>query len=126
LFIRTQGALSAYPLLLPVILWSLSGRAGILAAVFGSNAVFPLLSIAAGFIGGFQFPLAAGIYMAEKDKTGQAAGLIYGIDLAGSCAGALVTGTFFIPILGIPNTCLAFAAINAATLIVAMIFGMTK
>lgn len=111
-FIWTQVSICIYPLILPLFFWWLSNSKGEVISWMGSNIFFPFLPIIAGFIGGFQFPLANKIYLAKKEEIGQVAGLSYGMDLLGSCLGALLTGTFLIPVLGIPKTCLVVAMMN--------------
>ena len=68
-------------------------------------------------IGGFQFPLATKIYLKYNTRVGRVAGITYGVDLAGSCAGAFLVSAFLVPIIGIPNTCYAITAISFFVLI---------
>lgn len=74
-------------------------------------AVFPLLALLAGGWGGAVFPLAL---QTEPGDVGRAAGRLYGADLAGGCLGALLGGAFFIPLLGILQTCGVIALLGAA------------
>ena len=74
-------------------------------------AVFPLLAVLGGGWGGAVFPLAL---QAERGDVGRAAGRLYGADLAGGCLGALLGGAFFIPLLGIPQTCGVIALLGVA------------
>ena len=73
---------------------------------------FVILPIAAGFIGGFQFLLANKIWLEGSKNIAKTTGLLYGIDLLGSCVGGLVIGMIFIPILGIIQTCVLLSVIN--------------
>jgi spermidine synthase len=100
-----QGDFILYSLILPVFF--LKG---------GSSALFPVMSAIAGFIGGSQFPIAARALSGENENTGRAGGLTYGTDLFGSFFGAIFTGVLLVPILGIPKTCIALAAINTVVL----------
>lgn len=111
-FIYMQLGLGIYALTLPLVFWWLAGARQMNNIWIGANIVFILLPIIAGFIGGMQFPLANKIYLEKKENIGQAGGLVYGVDLLGSCLGALSSGIFFIPLLGIPVTCSVLAAIN--------------
>ncbi|MBL7131903.1 MAG: hypothetical protein ISS45_10985, partial [Candidatus Omnitrophica bacterium] len=118
LFIKTQVAIFIYPLILPVLFWVFSSLKGETSFWLGSNIIFPFLPIVAGLIGGFQFPLANSLYLKTKSaKVGYSAGLTYGLDLFGSCLGALLTSIFLIPIIGIPLTCLLVAGLNLIGLI---------
>ena len=118
LFIKTQIAISVYPLILPLILYALNQTSASRSLGWiGSNIVFPFLPIISGFIGGFQFPLANKIILKNTDIIGRTAGLTYGMDLLGSCLGALLVSAFLVPILGITQTCVAVAILNFAVLI---------
>ena len=101
---------------------------------FCPDALFPILSVVAGSIGGAQFAIANKILLGRKrdvvmpacppenySQAGKVGGLSYGTDLFGSFFGALLTGIFLIPILGIPKTCLAIALINLSVLILLLI-----
>lgn len=65
---------------------------------------FPVLMGVAGILGGIHFPLSGALYAGREKKTGEAAGLIYGVDLAGSALGALLAGLMLLPGLGIART----------------------
>ena len=123
LLIGAQLAICIYPIILPVVLYWLSNSRSPAVSWLGSNILFLFLPVIAGFIGGIQFPLANKIYLANGERgIGRVAGLSYGIDLFGSCLGALLTAIFLIPILGIPKTCWVAAAANL-TVLALLIFG---
>lgn len=103
---KTQLALCAYSFALPFIFrHPLSGE-----------MIFSVLPAAAGFIGGMQFPLANRICAQNGKDTGKIGRLLYGVDLIGACAGALVTSAFFIPVFGIGATCYLTGLLNALVL----------
>jgi spermidine synthase len=113
LFMQTQVTIFLYPLILPVLFWVFSVLKGNFSFFLGSNIVFPLLPIIPGLIGGFQFPLANSLYIKTiKSQAGRSAGLTYGLDLFGSCLGAVLASVFLIPIVGIPMTCILVAGLN--------------
>lgn len=114
IFIYTQIAVCVYPTILLAMFYVFRGEK---AYFLGANVVFPFLPIIAGFIGGFQFPLATKIYLKYKSKVGHVAGITYGADLAGSCFGAFVVSAFLVPIIGIPNACYAIVIISLLVLI---------
>ena len=109
-------ALSA-PALLVVV--SFSGR---LALAMGTAAqvLFPGLAALAGMLGGYQFVVAAGIFVRQH---GRRAGLgaLYAIDLLGGCAGALALSTFLIPVFGFWKTSWLAAGINVAAVLAARV-----
>ena len=76
---------------------------------------FPLLALAAGGLTGMAFPLGVAC---TRGATGRVAGLLYGADLVGGCLGAVLASVFLVPILGIPQTCVAVAMVGIAGLIV--------
>ncbi|MFO8015261.1 MAG: fused MFS/spermidine synthase [Phycisphaerae bacterium] len=74
---------------------------------------FALVGVS-GVLGGLVFPLAAAVSLREKgSRTGRAAGAIDAADHVGGCAGALVTGTVLVPVLGLAGACLTVAAMKA-------------
>ena len=119
LFVKTQMSICLYPLILPIFFFAFSRlNQNPIFFALGSDFVFPLLPVIPGLIGGLQFPLANNLYLAGRSKeVGQAAGLTYGLDLLGSCFGALLVSVFLLPIIGIPMTCLLAAALNIISLI---------
>jgi spermidine synthase len=106
-FMFLQGAIFVYALSLPVLL--LASK-----VLPFPDLLFPLLALTAGLLGGMEFPLAVEL---TKGSVSRIAGLIYGTDLAGACFGALLSSTLLIPILGIPQTCVALALLAVAGLV---------
>jgi spermidine synthase len=107
---------------------------GAIFSKFCPDSLFPVLSVIAGSIGGAQFAIANKILLGRKrdaatpvhpsenySQAGRMSGLSYGIDLFGSFFGALLTGIFLIPILGIPKTSFAIALINLSVLLMLFI-----
>ncbi|MDD5474925.1 MAG: hypothetical protein PHU03_00250 [Syntrophales bacterium] len=73
---------------------------------------FPLLLAFFGILGGIHFPLSGALYAGRKNKTGEAAGLIYGMDLTGSALGAFLAGMLLLPSLGIARTLVLMTFFN--------------
>ena len=73
---------------------------------------FVLIPFSAGLVGGYQFPLANRLVLASGKSLKQTAGFLYGFDLAGSAAGAVLTSAFLIPILGIYPVLILLAVMN--------------
>ncbi|MBU1887885.1 MAG: hypothetical protein KKB46_01620 [Candidatus Omnitrophica bacterium] len=113
LYIKTQIAICVYPLILPLIFNYISKvgpeREALARALQTS---FVMLPVIAGFIGGFQFPLANKICLRSNAGISKTTGLLYGIDLLGSCIGAFIIGVLLVPIIGITQVCLLIAFIN--------------
>jgi spermidine synthase len=96
----------------------------LLGVIFSKSCpdpLFPVLSVIAGSIGGAQFAIANKILLSRDSDVAAVGGLSYGIDLFGSFFGALLTGIFLIPILGIPKTSFAIALVNLSVLILLLI-----
>ena len=118
LFRKTQVLIVIYPMLLPLLFWMFATLKSEVSFNLGSNIVFPFLPIIPGLIGGFQFPLANKLYLKGREgRVAKSAGLTYGLDLFGSCLGALVASLILIPILGIYITCIVVALLNMVSLI---------
>jgi spermidine synthase len=88
------------------------------SAVIG-NAVFPLLALFAGSLGGWQFPLANRIYFDERETARP--GTLYAVDLAGACAGALLISAYVVPVFGFLKTGELIALVNLVPAAMALI-----
>lgn len=69
-------------------------------------AVFPLLAVICGALGGYQFATAS--------RLTPKAGLLYAVDLAGACAAALLLNGWLIPVYGFSKTAGLMAIGSAA------------
>jgi spermidine synthase len=109
-------ALSAPALILVLsLLATISGAASIWMA---AQLVFPALAALSGVLGGYQFPIAAEIYL--QDGRGRPKlGTLYAIDLLGGCAGALLLSTYLIPVFGFWRVAWLCAAVNLAPALLA-------
>jgi spermidine synthase len=74
------------------------------------HLLFGGLALAAGACGGAQFVVA--LRLAGE----RAAGALYGTDLLGSAAGAVVTAVVLVPVLGLGGAAVAVAVLAAATI----------
>ncbi len=106
----------------PVLLFVVS----LLAKISGSatmwiaaQLLFPALAALSGILGGYQFPVAADIFLHDgKGKAGM--GTLYAIDLLGGCGGALVLSSYMIPVFGFWRTAWLCMAINFVPALAAM------
>jgi spermidine synthase len=91
-----------------------------MAAWMAAQVIFPALAALAGMLGGYQFVVAAGIFL--RDRAGRSGlGVLYAIDLVGGCAGALVLSSFLIPVYGFWRTAWLVAGINLAAMLLAAV-----
>jgi spermidine synthase len=85
-----------------------------------SQVLFPALALAAGLLGGFQFLLASRVYFAgARLSSDRSPGVLYGLDLAGACAGALALSVLLIPLYGFLRTAVLMAAGNLTPAVLA-------
>ncbi len=109
-------ALSCPALLLAVS--SLENFSGSWTTWLAAQLVLPSLAALSGILGGYQFPIAAEIYL--HDRAGHPGlGALYALDLLGGCAGALLLSTYLIPVFGFWKTAWLCAAINLAPALLA-------
>jgi len=102
--IAVQAAVAVYSGLFPLIL-SLP--------ISTPALVFPLLALVAGTLTGMAFPLAVALMRGSASRV---AGFLYAADLVGGCLGALLGAVLLVPVLGIPQTCVAIALVGLAGL----------
>ncbi len=116
------------PILLYALFVGLANARSFAALRTTSTVVFPVLALLAGLLGGYQFPLASRIYFADSEEprisradvratstpsnSYRNPGLLYGLDLAGACLGAVVLSAYLIPVHGFLRTATLMAAAN--------------
>jgi spermidine synthase len=110
--------------LCPLLLYSLLVAVARLSqpaqlAVVG-QVLFPLLAVLCGLPGGFQFPVASRIYFDQPKRREGSLGSLYGLDLAGSCVGAIVLSAYLIPVYGFLKTSLLLAMVSLAPALLAV------
>jgi spermidine synthase len=96
----------------------------VVAAVPSPATVFVLfsaLTFVAGLANGVGFPLSAACYMALTRRAERSAGIVYGVELAGACLGAILASAVAAPMVGIVICCLLAAAANATAMAVLLI-----
>ena len=82
------------------------------------EAGFYILTFLSGLAGGFQFPVADSLYRRYRSYSESGLGAIYGIDLAGSSLGALVTASLMVPILGMIPVLVFLSSLNGIIAII--------
>jgi len=115
--INIEVTISVYSILIPFLLILFFTKIGNLQTFLLSEAPFSLLNCLTGFLVGLEFPLANKIILENDGDVGLVAGTLYGSDLVGGVFGALLTGIFLIPVLGILNTCFLVTLLKIASLI---------
>jgi spermidine synthase len=114
----------------PLLLYGLFIRLGHLSSAGGQRAaseiLFPALALVAGLLGGFQFLLASRAYFGNSSENGHSPGVLYALDLAGACAGALALTVLLIPVYGFLRTAALMAAVNLAPAVMAAAAGWER
>ena len=118
---RLTLAIMLYSCVLPIVLWLLAHVKIEFRWLETSSTVLMILTGLAGFLTGAPFPLASRLHLALGGKAGRAAGLVDSVDHLGAFVGALFTGVLLIPLLGIVQTSLTIALVNAACLVLLVI-----
>ena len=111
---QIHGALAAYSLLFLWISHLLAGTPAKYSSTM--EMIFLLLAAAIGALVGFEYPVANKLYLEQRDHQ---AGTIYGVDLMGSCLGALLAGVWMLPVLGITGTMIVLIVLNAMVTVAA-------
>jgi spermidine synthase len=115
-FTQLLLALSCPALMLMVSL--LTGISGAATTWLAAQCVFPALAALSGVLGGYQFPVATQIYLADGSKP-QRLGVLYGVDLLGGCLGALLLSGYLIPVFGFWKTAWLAAAVSISPILLA-------
>ncbi|MCX6356259.1 MAG: MFS transporter [Candidatus Aureabacteria bacterium] len=101
-----ECALALYLLVIPLIVARVGSASG------HTEYLFMALIMITGFITGAGFPISNQIYTQHVSDIGSAAARVNGFDQFGACAGSILTGVIFVPLLGIPATCLFLLTLN--------------
>jgi len=101
-----QLGIGALAIIIPLLIQylSFSGSPELITII-----IINLLSLATGFLIGFQFTQAAQL---QESHVVKAASSSYSIDLLGSTIGSMITALILVPLLGIVETCMIIAALN--------------
>jgi spermidine synthase len=87
-----------------------------------AQIAFPAMATVSGLLGGYQFAVAAGVFLRKQAGLG----VLYAIDLLGGCVGALALTTFLIPIFGFWRTAWLALIVNGAAVLHAAKTGFTR
>ncbi|MDR3776755.1 MAG: hypothetical protein P4K97_07650 [Terracidiphilus sp.] len=109
----TQLLLAIAAPLLMLVFSQLIRASGAIAEWMAAQCVFPALAALCGVLGGYQFCIAAHIYVPSESGKSKL-GMLYALDLLGGCVGALLLSAYFIPVFGFWRTAWFCAAINLA------------
>jgi spermidine synthase len=124
-FLLLEGGIILFSVLLPFVFSFPSHHIEKTVVYFLLYGAFFAMSFLAGTSIGFQFPLASQIYLSLPSRglsvTGTAA-VLYGADLLGGFLGGLLGGVFFLPILGLRESCFMMAMIKISSGLLFLLF----
>ena len=112
---RERGALAGPQILgaaAPLLLTGVFEAAARFLGGAASQWLFPFLALLCGAVGGYQFRVASRMGTHRP-------GTLYALDLAGSCAGAILFSVYLIPVFGFFRTALLMALVSLAPLAMA-------
>ncbi|HYL15251.1 MAG TPA: hypothetical protein VEV41_19590, partial [Terriglobales bacterium] len=121
-----QVAAAFSPLLLCVILVSLSRVRSPSGLVIVAQVLFPALALLSGILGGYQFPLASKIFFGGSASSQSNLGVLYAVDLSGACIGALVLCAYLLPVFGFLRVGGLIAAVNLVPALLAFDLAFAK
>lgn len=81
-----------------------------------ASLIFIALFFISGLLLGLEFPLAAKLYLGEKEQVASAAGILYGADLIGGWVAGVFGSIILLPVLGLFNTCLIIIMFKLSSL----------
>jgi len=97
-----------YPLCLYGVMFAIT-RSWVTLPPAMAGLAFGVMAVAAGAASGLLFPLAAAL----RQEGGASAGTLYGLDLFGSCLGALAVSSVLVPTFGLGGACAILAGFGA-------------
>jgi spermidine synthase len=93
---------------------------------FASQILFPMLAVACGLFGGYQFPVATRIFFSDSVHKTSGPGTLYALDLVGACLGAVILSSYLVPVFGFQNTAWLMALVNLGPAILAVLLAFEK
>lgn len=103
----------AIPVVLPPLV-ALQAEAWSLALV---EVCVSLMVLLTGLLGGAAFPLAGQLQLSVAGRTGPAVGRVVGLDHAGACLGALLSGVLLVPVFGLLATAGVLAVMKLGSIL---------
>jgi len=114
LLIAVQLMLAVFSLGIPLFLTFFSGALSAKVGVIAGEMIFMAIMAFMGLGNGLGFPLACRLYTEKEEEIGGDAALLNAFDHGGAACGSVLIGTFFVPLLGIAQSCMFIALVNAA------------
>jgi spermidine synthase len=112
----------AYLLILPILLNFFQSTSFLAESLVTVEAIFVVLVAVAGLLTGVEFPLVSKVILAEEHEVGRVAGNVDSFDHLGACAGAFLTGTVLLPVLGIFQCCALIGALKGVSVALLLLY----
>ena len=116
---RVQALAALAPLLLCALFAAVARVTGFAGLFLMSQVLFPALALGCGMLGGYEFPIASRVFFAAGKARGP--GILYALDLAGSCLAAMLFSAYLVPVFGFVRTAVLAAMVSLAPAVLAML-----
>lgn len=115
-FAAVQMAFGLYALVVLKILFVMHEFSYNVVEILPASAVFALLAVGAGVLGGLHFAFALRVVSGVDAPPAAVAGNLYALDLVGAALGSLIASIYVVPVYGVVTTMLALclASVSAA------------
>ncbi|MHC9543820.1 MAG: hypothetical protein AB9903_30270 [Vulcanimicrobiota bacterium] len=117
LLMAVQVLCAFFSLVMPFLLTFFSEVLSVKTGVAGGECIFMLFMACMGLCNGLGFPLACRLHTGKEEEVGGTTALLNAFDHGGAAFGSAFIGTFFVPLIGIPQSCAFIAMINIAALL---------
>ena len=115
--VLVQALLCLYLVQMIGLLFLFESQQSALFKILPATAVFAILALAAGVLGGLHFALAVKVVAGTAAPSAKTGGGLYGLDLLGAAAGALAAALFLIPVYGLVTTLMALVLLSGGSLL---------
>ncbi len=111
-FLAMELAIIGFSLVLPLLFLTINPLLDSHIAFVLFRILFLVLSLVAGMLIGFQYPLANKLHLRDKSGVSRTAGMLYASDLLGGWMGGIAGGVVLLPVMGVTGTCLTVALLK--------------
>ncbi len=124
-YVAVQGGIVVVPLIFGLSIRALA--TSVSAGSTFSAGLFPGIVAGSALLAGVQFPLAATLLAEDGERSvTRKGGALYGLDLAGAAAGAVLSSLLMFPLLGMFRSMMALAVLNASVALTLLMAGMRR
>lgn len=125
LFLSMELGIIGFTLMLPLVFQAVHPLLDSPIAFALFRVVFLVLSLVAGMLVGFQYPLANKLQLRadelkpeNRSSVSRTGGMLYASDLLGGWVGGIAGGVVLLPVMGVTGTCLTVALLKLTSLLI--------